>query len=269
MQLIELWLADRPATTVRAYRSALTEYLAISDRPLRHHNLLELQTFANALRGSPAYRARQVAAIASLWSFGCRIGYLRFNAAAVLKRPKPAGDRGTRILTVSQVNAIVYGEPGLRDRTLLRTLYVAAPRASELVGIRFADVQTGDAGEYLRLVGKGGKERYVRIPTSLYVDLMKLQKSGAEISDAVFLTRGGRAISARRVDEIVRAAGARVDVAISPHWLRHAHASHALDHGCPLHVLQATLGHASIRTTGIYAHARPSDSSSLYLEGRG
>jgi len=66
---------------------------------------------------------------------------------------------------------------------------------------------------------------------------------------------------------IVRRAAQRagMNVAVSPHWLRHAHASHALDRGAPIHLVQATLGHASIITTGRYLHARPTDSSSRFL----
>lgn len=67
---------------------------------------------------------------------------------------------------------------------------------------------------------------------------------------------------------IVRAVARRVgiDANVSPHWLRHAHASHSLDRGAPIHLVQATLGHASIATTGKYLHARPQDSSARYLE---
>jgi integrase/recombinase XerD len=65
----------------------------------------------------------------------------------------------------------------------------------------------------------------------------------------------------------VRAAAERagVEAGVSPHWFRHAHASHALDRGAPIHLGQATLGHSSIQTTGIYLHSRPKDSSSRYL----
>ena len=66
---------------------------------------------------------------------------------------------------------------------------------------------------------------------------------------------------------VVRAAAKRagIDLPVSPHWFRHAHASHALDRGAPIHLVQATLGHASITTTGRYLHARPQDSSSRFL----
>jgi integrase/recombinase XerD len=78
--------------------------------------------------------------------------------------------------------------------------------------------------------------------------------------------RGGH-LDPRQVRRIVLGAAERagLEAKVSPHWLRHAHASHALDRGAPVHLVAASLGHASIATTGRYAHARPSDSSSRYL----
>ena len=79
--------------------------------------------------------------------------------------------------------------------------------------------------------------------------------------------KAGRPVSAVQVHRIVRAAAARasIEAAVSAHWLRHAHASHALDRGAPAHLVRDTLGHASLATTSAYAHARPDQSSSRYL----
>lgn len=83
----------------------------------------------------------------------------------------------------------------------------------------------------------------------------------------VFRSRKGGALDPSQVRRIVVAAARRAGLAqaVSPHWLRHAHASHALDRGAPIHLVQTTLGHASVATTGRYLHARPSDSSARYL----
>jgi integrase/recombinase XerD len=83
----------------------------------------------------------------------------------------------------------------------------------------------------------------------------------------VFRSAKGGALDPSQVHRIVKAAAARAGLpaAVSAHWLRHAHASHALDRGAPIHLVQATLGHSSVATTGRYLHARPNDSSSRYL----
>jgi integrase/recombinase XerD len=79
--------------------------------------------------------------------------------------------------------------------------------------------------------------------------------------------RNSKRLDRGRVRVIVRRAARRAGVtgAVSPHWLRHAHASHALDHGAPIHLVQATLGHSSVATTSRYLHARPGDSSARFL----
>jgi site-specific recombinase XerD len=83
----------------------------------------------------------------------------------------------------------------------------------------------------------------------------------------VFRSRQGGALYASQVHRIVKAAAARAGLAaeVSAHWLRNAHASHSLDRGAPIHLVQATLGHASVSTTGRYLHASPSDSSARYI----
>src|SRR5579862_407422 len=81
------------------------------------------------------------------------------------------------------------------------------------------------------------------------------------------LREGGKHLDHGRVCVIVRRAAEQAGIAakVSPHWLRHAHASHALDHGAPIHLVQATLGHSSVATTSAYLHARPGDSSARFL----
>ena len=87
--------------------------------------------------------------------------------------------------------------------------------------------------------------------------------------EPVFRSRKGGALDASQVHRIVKAAAARAGLPpeVSAHWLRHAHASHALDRGAPISLVKTTLGHASVATTDRYLHARPNDSSARYLAG--
>jgi len=97
--------------------------------------------------------------------------------------------------------------------------------------------------------------------------LLDLRGDGGNADDPVFRSRKGGALDPSQVHRIVGKAARRAGIKapVSPHWLRHAHASHALDRGAPIHLVQATLGHASVATTGKYLHARPSESSAKYL----
>ena len=102
---------------------------------------------------------------------------------------------------------------------------------------------------------------------STYDDLISLRLQGLDDHEFVFQSQKNKNLSPNRVREIVTAAKFRAGIKkrVSPHWLRHCHASHALDRGAPIHLVQTTLGHSSISTTGKYLHSRPQESSSRFL----
>ena len=119
----------------------------------------------------------------------------------------------------------------------------------------------------MTVFGKGGKTRSIQLPASLWQQLQRLRGTAAP-TDAVLPSRkNSKPLTASAIWRIVHRAAIRSGLTqrVSPHWLRHAHASHALDRGAPIHLVQSTLGHASITTTGRYLHARPKDSSSRFL----
>jgi integrase/recombinase XerD len=109
--------------------------------------------------------------------------------------------------------------------------------------------------------------RSIQLPDSVWKQLQKL-RADAQSDDPVFPSRKKRQpLTDSAIWRIVRKAAERAgpELPVSPHWLRHAHASHARDRGAPIHVVQGTLGHASITTTDRYLHARPKESSSRFL----
>jgi integrase/recombinase XerD len=150
---------------------------------------------------------------------------------------------------------------------MLFLLYAGGLRASELVSLRWRDLADREGGEgQLNVFGKGQKTRIILIPASAWC-LIESLRGEVKDDDPVFRSRKGGHLHISQLWRIVKKAAKRADVvkAVSTHWYRHAHASHALDHGAPIHLVQATLGHASVATTGKYLHARPSDSSGKYL----
>ena len=171
---------------------------------------------------------------------------------------------------VYQLSAVRHLEPNPRNRAILTLLYASGVRVSELCGLSWRDLQANGDGGQITVWGKGSLTRSIQIPVSVWNLVNGLRPSKAGGDDPVFRSRkkktGGR-LKPLAVLRIVRAAAQRagIDLPVSPHWFRHAHASHALDRGAPIHLVQATLGHASINTTGRYLHARPKDSSSRFL----
>ncbi len=117
--------------------------------------------------------------------------------------------------------------------------------------------------------GKGEKERTVLLSTGTWRELMAIRPVGAGPDAPVFRSRHARPLSPTQAWRIVKAAATRVGLEkaahFSPHWLRHAHASHALDRGAPISLVRDDLGHASLVTTSRYTHARPGEGSATYL----
>lgn len=266
--LLELWLHGRSPHTQLAYRSDIGRFLTFTRKPLRAVTLSDLQAFADSLEElASASKARTLAAVKSLTSFGHRIGYLPFDVGAAIKLPPVKNTLAERILTEADVHSMIALEPNPRNRVLLRLLYAAGLRVSEACALKWRDVQARKNAGQVTVYGKGGKTRVILLSAETWRELESLRNEGGP-DKPVFVSRKRCGhLDSSQVLRIVREAAQRagVELPVSPHWLRHAHASHALDRGCPIHLVQATLGHASVSTTGRYLHARPDDSSALYL----
>lgn len=194
-----------------------------------------------------------------------------------------------RILSESEVHRLLAAYDGgtllsLRNRVMLRLFYASSGRVSEICQLTWADVAErqvpghGTCGQ-VNLFGKGEKERAVLVSPETWEELQELQRCLEEkhiVSgiDPVFPSRKtspgtGRPghLDPSAVWRVVKKAAqnAGLKKAASPHWLRHAHVSHALDRGAPVHQVRETAGHESLATTTDYSHARPGDSSGLYL----
>jgi site-specific recombinase XerD len=273
-QVLAMWLHGRPQTTQRAYAYEVKALLAVVGKLIKSITLWDLQGYFSGLKAlSPASQARAINAVKSLFSFAQRIGYLHFNPAAAIKGPKIKNTLAEKILPESEVHRLLALEPHPRNRVLLRLMYAAGLRVSEVCGLKWRDLQEREEGAgQITVYGKGGKTRAVLLSPQTWAELISLKGEGV-VNDSVadnpvFASRKGKGhLHPSQVNRIIQAAAERagIEAPVSPHWLRHAHASHALDRGAPIHLVQATLGHASVATTGKYLHARPEDSSARYL----
>ncbi len=159
---------------------------------------------------------------------------------------------------------------GLRDRAILETLYASGVRVSELSALDLADLRLA-AGE-LRVIGKGDKERWAFIgepaqrALRAYLEAGRPALLGQRVSNAVFLNRSGGRLSVRSISTIVHQAGraAGIPFDVTPHVLRHTFATHLLDGGADLRVVQELLGHSSIATTQIYTHISQGHARAAY-----
>ena len=270
-QFVQLWLSMKASlATRRAYAAEVARFRAFAQKPVAWVTLADLQAYAQSLgQGSlkAASQNRALTAVKSLLSFGQETGYLPYNVGAAVKL-RPARDGlAQRILDESEVAKLIDAAPDGRNRILLKLLYVSGVRVSELCDLKWCDAMPRQEGGQITVFGKGGKTRTILLKPKVWQQLLSI-KGAAKAVDAIFPSRkGGGALDASQVRRIVYAAArkASLEKRVSPHWMRHAHASHALDRSAPIHLVQATLGHASVSTTGRYLHARPTESSSFYL----
>ena len=179
------------------------------------------------------------------------------NAKQPARLPKSLSEAQVEALLAAPDAATLLG---LRDRAMLELLYASGLRVSELVTIK--TVQVGLAEGALRVTGKGSKERIVPFGEEAHAWLTRYLAEaraailGGQASDALFVTARGGAMARQMFWKLVKrhALAARIDVPLSPHTLRHAFATHLLNHGADLRAVQMLLGHADISTTTIYTH---------------
>jgi integrase/recombinase XerD len=183
---------------------------------------------------------------------------LRLSAARQPMRvPKSLSEAQVEaLLTAPDVDAAL----GLRDRTMIELMYASGLRVSELVQLKTVHVGLNEG--VLRVLGKGSRERLVPFGAEAhrwlqrYLSQARAQILGPQLSDALFVTRLGAGMTRQMFWRIIKkhALAAGITVPLSPHTLRHAFATHLLNHGADLRAVQMLLGHADIGTTTIYTH---------------
>ena len=264
----ELWLASLAPRTREAYAQDLAKYREAVRSPMREVGITELIAFQAGLQGAAASRARTMHAMRSLFAFARKAGYLAFDPMRALRTPRVRPHLDLRYLSPEDVGRLVSQAEPPRDRLIVQTLYYAGLRVSELCGLTWRDLrQRRDLGSVqLSVLGKGGLPRQVPVPAFLGEALLAL-RGKASADDPVFVSRQHGPIVRSQVFRIVKECAVKAGLPgeVSPHWLRHAHATHAIERGVPLHVVQHTLGHSSLSVTGLYLHARPGDASGLHL----
>ncbi|MEW5989787.1 MAG: tyrosine recombinase [Chloroflexota bacterium] len=293
-------LAARDASphTIRAYETAVGTYLAwLVEREVdwRSPSRSHLRTYLARLSGATARSsvAQRLAAIRAFHRFAARSGLAAGDPWGAISTPR-LPRRLPRVLELEQVDRLLAAvdaelaaaaERGaaaptataiaLRDRAIVETAYAAGLRISELAAAELGllDLRRGE----IRVMGKGRKERVgllgrpaIRALVT-YLDearpvLLALRASSGPVPSVVFLNHHGEGLGVRglryRIDRLCRAAG--LPLGVSPHTLRHSFATHLLDGGADLRVVQELLGHESLATTQVYTHVSPARLRSAY-----
>ena len=269
-EIIFLWLGDKSPTTQINYRSTVSRFLQFVDKPLKDIKLEDLQLWEKGLKArfKDTTVANKVLVIKSLFSFCVRVGWLNINIGSFLKTPKAKDTIAERILDASDVKGLIkYGVKNERDRLMLSLMYGCGLRVSEVIGLTWNDLRKHGDGGKATVFGKGSKTRVVLIPSKLWHQLKEFEKFN-RINQYVFVSRNENKMERSVVHRMIKRACKRagVDERASSHWLRHSHASHSLEAGCNLRLLQQSLGHASVTTTERYLHISPDAGSSQFID---
>lgn len=200
----------------------------------------------------------------ALCSFGVKLNYLRTNVFAVIKPDTTPEVTHKRILTEEQVLKLIDAPKRERDKLLLRLIYAAGLRVGEVCNLVWGDLLLNGVLHIRN--GKGQKERFVTLSESM-IEKLLAARSDAGPSAPIFRSQKGGKLDDSQVQRLIKTAAGSVGITgdVSPHWLRHSHASHALDRGANLVAVRDTLGHSSIATTNKYLHSKRQDSSALHL----
>jgi len=217
--------------------------------------------------------ARRLSAIRSFYRYLLREEMITASPAATTTSPK-LDRRLPAFLTVDEAKRLVespdLSKPqGQRDRALLELLYASGLRVSELVNMNVEQLNL--ATNEIRVWGKGSKERVVLIGApaahalSTYIQQGRRELLGERRNNALFVNRYGGRLPARTVQKILEKYARNINKKVHPHMLRHTFATHLLDGGADLKVVQELLGHADLSSTQIYTHVTQSRARKIYL----
>ena len=269
-----LWLADGLAkNTLAAYRTDLSlfaNWLQTQDVSIVGADETAINAYLAFLHARPdgiksASQRRLMASLRRCYRWLLDQGRLKVDPLLNIDKPRPI-QRFPKTLSEKQVedllNAPDVNTPlGRRDRAMLELLYATGLRVSELVGIRLFELSLAD--NVVRVMGKGSKERLVPLGQVAagwlqgYIGGARNELLKQHVSDAIFVTARGAGMTRQMFWTLIKKYAVQVGIArerISPHVLRHAFATHLLNHGADLRVVQLLLGHADISTTQVYTH---------------
>ena len=255
-----VWLQEKSLSLLQAEESDIQAYLAY--------------LFQQGSKNRSA--ARLLSSLRRFYGWQLREHRITSDPTSLIEAPRPEKPL-PKTLTEQQVDDLLNAPDivqalGLRDRAMIEILYATGLRVSELVGLQLNQLNT-DPG-VVRIIGKGGKERLVPLGEEALSWLQKyLAGARAELlagrppCNDVFVTRRGRAMTRQAFWYLLKRYALQVGIAaeaLSPHTLRHAFATHLLNHGADLRVVQMLLGHTDISTTQIYTHVADQRLKSLY-----
>ena len=262
---MERGLAENTLISYRADLLKFSNWLKGRDLDLSNTRREDVLDFLTSLAAAPPRSAaRRLSSLRRYFQWALREGQIERDPSVQIDSPR-LGRPLPKSLTEAQVEQLVLAPNletalGIRDRSMLETLYATGLRVSELVGVDIRNLNLRQG--VVRVRGKGDKERLVPLGEEAidwletYIGSARAELLNGRGTDALFVTRRGGPMTRQAFWYLIKryALVAGINTPLSPHTLRHAFATHLLDHGADLRVVQMLLGHSDISTTQIYTH---------------
>lgn len=259
---IELNYSDN---TILSYANDLDKFI----KYFKNENILKLDSkkldkYISTLNDlSPATVSHNISSLKTFYSYFLKLGYISSSPTDGIRPPK-LGHHLPTYLTIDEVNSLldinIEDAYSARNKAILELMYATGLRISEVISLEFKNIDFEDC--IVRVVGKGNKERIVPINDvalkylSIYLNQYRISLIKKEINNYLFLNNHGKMLTRQGVFKIIKSyaleKGIKKD--ISPHTLRHTFATHLLENGADLRIIQELLGHSDISTTQIYTH---------------
>ena len=248
--------------SVDAYRRDLMGFIeGITVEEISQINRRDVSLYIRRLKENNYAQTSVIRKIASLrgffkWAYAT--GFTTVNPALAIEQPKLA-KKLPRVLNISEIEKLLNEKLSLTERLIMELLYSCGFRVSELVNLKLNDIEL--SAKYIRCFGKGSKERIVPIGNTakqiieeyLPVRELILIKNNIQ-SKRLIILKNGREITRQDVYKFIRQQGEKINKHISPHTLRHTFATHLIENGADLRIVQELLGHSDVATTQLYTH---------------
>ncbi len=263
--------------TILAYENDLKgffDFLEVEEKIddidlIKRKNLSNYTRFLAKKEINPSTITRKIASIKGFFKFLCANYDLKSNPVLLISPPK-LPKKLPKVLTISEIEKILKADLSPQELAIIELLYSAGMRVSELVELEFNNVDLNQ--KIVKVFGKGSKERIIPI-NSRCVEILKDYLKKRELiilkfekAPYFFLNSKGKKISRQYVYKIIKKQGEKINKKISPHTIRHSFATHLLERGADLRVVQELLGHSSIVTTQLYTHISKKTLREVYFK---
>ena len=261
--------------TINTYENNLNQLNGYIKKDLLKLNSKDIENFITSLELEPSSISNYLSAYKTFYNYYIKLGKININPIDVIDSPKQIKKLPT-YLTVDEVDKFLNIEItdafSARNKSMLELLYATGLRISELVSLEFKNIDLNEC--IVRVMGKGSKERIIPLSDvaikylKIYVKDYRQKLVKNELNNYIYLNNHGKQMTRQGVFKIIkkRAEETGINKDISPHTLRHSIATHMLENGADLRIIQEFLGHSDISTTQIYTHLTNQKLKSDYME---